>query len=314
MSENTTETLVTVPLPIDFIYVDPDFNARKMKQLFDKDGTEIKDEEGDLAYEYEGVKDLAKQIKSAGRLLSPILVQEIPEEERAGIQEEEENTLLQYRLIAGFRRTAAMRLLGEDTISSVVFKGDEKEAYFANLAENIQRKDLTSYEKAMRFVELQDDLEISGREIARRLGEGSGHVNNLIRIMKEGNPRILDLFKANHGKATTDALCKHVIKKGADHDEQWALWMKHCGEVDEDGLEDEDGRGGNEESSEPAAKRPSMKHLEAAIGALKQAKADGVDESYLKGVKAGLRWAAAKVKTVPHVYNPAKPPAEDEEE
>lgn len=302
---NATEQLVTVTVPLDFIYVDPDFNARKMKTRTNKAGDEID--------EYEGVEDLAKQIKSAGRLLSPILIQELDEEEKAGIQEQEGNTLLQYRLVAGFRRTAAMRLLEEESISTTIFKGDEKEAYFANLAENIQRKDLSSYEKAARFVELQDDLEIPGREIARRLGEGSGHVNNLIRIMREGNPRILELWQSGHGKATTDALCKRVIKKGVDHDGQWEAWLKHCGEVDEGELGGDEG-GESGEETEPTAKRPSKTHLEAALSAIKLAKTDGVDESYLKGVKAALRFTLAKGKTIPHVYNPAKPPKADEEE
>lgn len=294
------ENLMTVLLPIDSILVDEEFNARKMRTVT-RDGEDIE--------EYEGVTELAKQIKTAGRLLSPILVQAIPEEELAGLREEWGNNLLQYRLVAGFRRTAAMTELEETSISAIIFEGDAKDAYFANLAENIQRKDLTSYEKAVRFVEMREELDISGGEIARKLGEGRGHVNNLIRIIDNCNPRILELWQAGHGKATTDALAKKIVKKDSDHDEQWAAWEKHCGlvedEFDTKGGEEGDGGDGDDDKASKIS-RPSVKKLEEALSALRYA--EGVSDEYLRGVKATLKYAAAKSKTIPHCWNPNKPP------
>lgn len=281
----------TVRLPIEAILVDHDFNAR---------GT-VETEEGEETYE--DLKQLSAQIKKDGQL-SPVLVRKLSEEDQEGI--------VAYELIYGFRRMEAMKLLGEQTIMASIWEGDEKDAYFVNLAENVARKSLKAHEKAERYQWMKDNLEISGREIARRLGENSGHVNNLIRIMEEGDPRIIELFRNGHGKATTDALTKKVIKKGMSHDEQWEAWLKHLGKDPTEELEDEGEEGGNGVPSTPdKIRRPSMKHLEAALEALKECNKDG---DFVKGCRAALKWAAAKTKTLPGVYNPAKPPKADEPE
>ena len=285
MSKMKNQEMHSIKLPIEAIFIDDDFNARY--KVENKEGEE----------EYEDIKSLAQQMKRDGQL-SPVLVRKLAEDQQDGI--------IQYELIYGFRRIEALRSLDNQTVMACIWQGDDTDAYFVNLAENVARKNLKAWEKAERYAYLKSELEISGREIARRLGENSGHVNNLIRIMEDGNPKIIELFKSGHGKATTDALTKKVIKKDMTHEEQWEAWLKHCG-LEED-LEGEGDEGEGEEAPEAdpdKIRRPSMKHLEGALDALKDS---DKDEDFVKGARAALKWAAAKTKTLPGIYNPAKPP------
>ena len=294
----------TQKLAIDSIYEDYEFNARKVEV----------DEKGE-PLDYKGIEGLAKQIKQEGQL-SPVLVRRIPEDDLKEYQKDNPNIM--FDLIFGFRRIAAMRLLGEKYIMAQVGEDiSEKDAYFLNLSENISRMNLKPYEKAQRYVEIQDETEMSGRQIAARLGENSGHVNNLIRIMKHGNPKIIELWKAGDGNAGTDALVKHVILSDADHDEQWTNWLKHCNLIDADGNPIGEGGGANGESKPKgntvkSNRRPRMEHLEAGLEAAKENETK--DDEFLSGVASALRWAMGKTVTLPGIYDPRKKPATDPED
>ena len=256
----------SMKIPIHCIIENHDFNCRKINP-------ETED--------YDKIADLAKQIKNDG-LLSPVMVREIPEDRR------DEGQLESYELVFGFRRMAAVRSLGQDSIMAQIWEGKDEDMYFINLAENISREDLEPWEKAMRYSELKNNLGISGGQIAARLGIGKGHVNNLIRIIEEGNPKIIALWKQGHGKAKTDALIKKVILKEANHDEQWENWLVHADLVPES-----EGPPPGEDDGEPKAKpeptRQSKKHLENALNAAKGNEKHS--EEYLSGVVAALKWA-----------------------
>lgn len=108
-------------VPIFQIYVDPDFNCRD-------------------AFEKHDIEELAGTIKSEG-LLFPVVVQ--PAEEC------ETPPGFKYRLICGFRRTEACKLLGWQTIPAHVRVGlTERQCQLYNLMENLERKDLNIYEEA----------------------------------------------------------------------------------------------------------------------------------------------------------------------
>jgi len=286
MAKHTHESNPSIKIPLDFILEDYEFNCRKV------DGA---------TEDYEDVEVLAKQIKADGQL-SPVMVRKIPEDQKGDGPEV-------YELVFGFRRMAAIRSLGRDSIMAQIWDGSDEDMYFVNLAENVSRKNLKPWEKAQRYSELKRDLEISGAKIASRLGENKGHVNNLIRLYEEGDPRILKLWKDGHGKATTDALIKKVVKKGIDHDQQWENWLKHAGLIEE--IETDE----TEEAPEDKPKkpsRPSAKHLECALDALKGC--DEYSDEWIKGATSALRWALGKTKTLPKVYDPRKPAKVEETE
>jgi len=290
MAKQFHESNPSIKIPLDFILEDYDFNCRKV--------------EGGEGGDYEDVEALAKQIKADGQL-SPVMVRKIADEDK------EEGQLETYELVFGFRRMAAIRSLGRDSIMAQVWDGSDEDMYFVNLAENVSRKNLKPWEKAQRYSELKKDLEISGAKIASRLGENKGHVNNLIRLFDEGNPKIIKLWKDGHGKATTDALIKNVVKAGTTHDEQWDNWLRHAGLIDEEEGSEEEGSEETEDKPKKAS-RPSAKHLECALDALKAC--EDYSDDWIKGATAALKFALAKTKTLPKVYDPRKGPKVTEEE
>lgn len=112
----------TFNLPIQQIWVNNDFNCRG----------EFTDED---------VRDLAGTIQSEG-LLFPVDVQ--PAEEH-----EDTPAGFKFRLICGFRRTAACKMLGWPTIPGRVRVGcTERQLQILNLMENLERKDLNLIEEA----------------------------------------------------------------------------------------------------------------------------------------------------------------------
>lgn len=130
-------------LNISDIYVDDDWNCR-----------------GPMA-PYE-VADLAKDIDQRG-LLQPVIVAPYDQDG------------FSYKLIAGYCRTFAHKMLRRTTIEAVVRPElvDEIEARTINLSENIQRKELNIMQEAKalgRFV----DLGLTEEEISNRLGKSRG--------------------------------------------------------------------------------------------------------------------------------------------
>lgn len=75
----------------------------------------------------------------------------------------------QYRLIAGFRRFAAAKLLKWTTILAIVRDVDDDEAREINLIENLERKDLNVVQEAKAMERLYPREKHSMREIAKRL-------------------------------------------------------------------------------------------------------------------------------------------------
>lgn len=109
-------------IPTFHIWVDDDFNCRH-------------------GITKDSVEELSQSIEQEG-LLFPIDVQ--PGDEVEGIP-----AGFRYRLVCGFRRFSACRMLGWDTIPARVRTGlTERQAALMNLTENLERKDLNTLEEA----------------------------------------------------------------------------------------------------------------------------------------------------------------------
>ena len=98
----------------------------------------------------------------------------------------------------GHRRFAAAALLGWDDIEAV--KSDGPIGKVEQMAENLAREDLSTYDvavgiAAIRAEKLAAGEDIAGAEIARLIGRSPGYVNNLERIHASLDPRLMEVWR-----------------------------------------------------------------------------------------------------------------------
>lgn len=129
------------------------------------------------------VVDLAKDIERRG-LLQPVVVQPYSDDDAIKYGKK-------YRLLAGFRRTTAHKVLARDntkfnTIPCTIHEPvSEAEACFLNLAENVNRSDLTILQEAKALEKLKA-LSVTEADCGLHLGKSRGWVQ--VRYMLLGLP------------------------------------------------------------------------------------------------------------------------------
>ena len=117
----------------------------------------------------EGLEGLMESMKETG-LLEPIGVT------KAGTK---------YTVLYGNRRFLAASKLGWAKIPAVVVSGlDEKSIRIANLAENIQRRDISIAEAGRYFAALMEDG-LTKKEISVRLGVANKYVDDCVKAFQE---------------------------------------------------------------------------------------------------------------------------------
>lgn len=291
------------------VEVDSSRNVRKATDM-------VKDQ-----LEYEAVKTLAASIKDVG------LIQSVLMRERVG----DTGEFLGYELWAGFRRFRAMEMNKKKSIPARICSSDVSDLQMSilNFAENVNREDLRSWEKAYQYDEMlmaNDDL--SARELSRRIGDSRSHISNLVRLVRHGNPEIIKLWKGGDPRATTDKLIKNVViadpestskpKAIVGHARQWELYLEMNGLVEGEGEAEGEGEGREPQTPNPSKKkRPNEKMLRRAIAAAREAqKADeaagGPNMEYIEGVVSALRFALADEETIGRVFDPAQEKADAE--
>lgn len=87
-----------------------------------------------------------------------------------------------YTVIIGHRRLAASKLAGLDVVPCVIADMTDKEQLSTMLTENMQRTDLTIYEQAKAFQQLQLDLGMSVDEIAEKAGFSRSKVYKRLKL------------------------------------------------------------------------------------------------------------------------------------
>lgn len=185
----TTETKVVENIPLKDIHCDEEFNCRGKIIPMD-------------------VQSLAQDIERQG-LIQPVTIAPYSEEK---IKE----TGKKYRLIAGYRRFTAHRVLERDTIEAIVRKDmmNDIDARFYNLAENLQRADLDVLQEAKALKKLKD-IGIGEYDCAERLGASRGWVQ--IRYMLLDLPKEIQL--AVQAKLITQTHVRElysVLRKGGE--------------------------------------------------------------------------------------------------
>lgn len=123
------------------------------------------------------VHELATDIKERG-LLQPVIVSPYPPEKVV-------ETGCKYRLIAGFRRHTAHRVIQAKKILCMIRPDmtDEKEARLLNLTENTQREDLNVLQEARALTTLKS-YGMNEFEIGSRLGKSRGWVQVRLILLK----------------------------------------------------------------------------------------------------------------------------------
>lgn len=141
---------------------------------------------------FPAVDDLAASIREQGQT-TPLFV--VPRE-GAG-----------FELIAGYRRFAALSMLGAPTALARIFRGLTKEQAFAlAVSENSERDDLTDWERAKTCLRLRDQG-TSSADIARLFGwRDERQAQNHIRIASTASPLLRAALQSGGGFSMTHAL------------------------------------------------------------------------------------------------------------
>ena len=117
----------------------------------------------------ESLQGLADSIRQHG-MLSPITVTNTTEEGR-------------YRIVTGERRWRAAKLAKLHAIPCVVKEVGDDERLTVQLIENLQREDLQPLEKGKGILHVKNTLNLTNREIARRLGLSERTIGYLLDLL-----------------------------------------------------------------------------------------------------------------------------------
>lgn len=328
---NETTTTVNalppiIPVALDDVEVDETFNVRQTytetvaADSNDPDGdstdpkVEVKKPARRTLSEEESIAKLAASIRLNGQLTPVVVVRA----KAAG----------KYKLVAGFRRMKALRLIekearkeGGKTVDPVMVRAQlkegmsEEDAHYLNVSENIERAELTPFDIAVKARFMRDTFGAKGATIAERFGlTDRNYVNNLMRALDKLHPDIAAEWKAGHPAATHNFLFSLLTK---EQDAQWEKWQYRIGALsdDEEESDDDDSDGddkgsdkGGDETESATTRRPAVSTLEAAIEAIKAN--DEKSDDYKAGAVAALKFAAGLAPRIPGVYDPKKAQAQ----
>lgn len=118
-------------------------------------------------FKKESLEDLAESIRAHG-IIQPIIVV---------------HTDGKYMIIAGERRWRAAQLAGIDSVPALVRNLDDQTRLEMAIIENVQREDLSPLEMATAFLKLREQFNLSGDEVAARVGKARSTVDNIIRLL-----------------------------------------------------------------------------------------------------------------------------------
>ena len=142
----------------------------------------------------DSLKGLAASLVEAG-MVQPLIVRPL----RDG----------RFELIAGERRWRAAREAGLQTVPAIIRDEDEAERLQTALIENMAREDLNPVDEARACAALVEELGLSKKQLARRLGRSRSAISNLIRLLDLPD-EVLNLLAAGelsegHGRAILQA-------------------------------------------------------------------------------------------------------------
>lgn len=124
----------------------------------------------------EGLQELSQSIREFG-ILQPLVVSKVTKETETGAD-------VEYQLIAGERRLRAAKLAGLERVPAIIRQTDgPRHKLEMALIENIQRENLNPVESAKAYARLQDEFDLTQKEIAVRVGKSREAVANTLRLL-----------------------------------------------------------------------------------------------------------------------------------
>jgi len=105
-----------------------------------------------------------------------------------------------FAIVNGHRRVAAGKAAGLTGVYGIILNPDADHELIT-LAENLGRKELTSYEKALSLHNLKERRGFSYRQVAQETGYSRTHVNRLLNALKAPEP-LRKLWEEGHLSAT----------------------------------------------------------------------------------------------------------------
>lgn len=118
-------------------------------------------------FDEDDLNELAESIKQHG-IIQPLVLRRLGNK---------------FEIIAGERRYKAANIVGLKQVPSIVMDLDDKTSAEIALAENIQRKDLTSIEKAKSYRQILGLGQITQEELAKKMGKSQPTVSNTLRLL-----------------------------------------------------------------------------------------------------------------------------------
>ncbi len=118
--------------------------------------------------EPESLQELADSIAAQG-IMQPIVVRPISSSK--------------FEIIAGERRWRAAQMAGLETVPCLVRDVPDETAIALALIENIQRENLNPVEEAIALQRLQEEFELTQKEVAQAVGKSRSTVTNLLRLL-----------------------------------------------------------------------------------------------------------------------------------
>ena len=307
-TKNTAAQTPTKPMvdniPLTQIKVDPSKNSRT-----------VMDEEA--------VKELAATMKREGQL-------QAIQVEQTGANE--------FSLVFGYRRYAAATLLGWTTIRAEISPPMQPAARaVANLAENMGRENLTTFDQGMAFYKLQKEFEMTGTSIAHSIGKSVAYVNNLIRIVEGLDPVVLQRWKEEctpnfgkdpgtgkrlpniHSVCSTDFLGRLVAKVPRAEQERELKIALGLINPDDDGGDGDGNDAGDQGGSQVgnATRRATLKQLNQALEAAEKRvkETKGEEQNTARTVVTTLKFALGKSQSIkPIGFTLPKPGEGDDSE
>ena len=118
-------------------------------------------------FDEQALEELANSIKEHG-VFQPIIVKK---------------SIKGYEIIAGERRVKASLMAGLTQIPAIVRDFNDTQMMEIALLENLQRENLTAIEEATAYKKLQETLELTQEELAKRLGKSRSHITNMLGLL-----------------------------------------------------------------------------------------------------------------------------------
>ncbi len=121
-------------------------------------------------YSYSNIRRMCSSLEKHGQLVS-IKVRPSPKQEG------------KYELIYGHRRLLAAKSLGWKTIKAEIVQADESQMIFHSLVENLERDELSDYEKAVTFRRLNKEFHLTYQQIGELFGFSKTHIGNYVSML-----------------------------------------------------------------------------------------------------------------------------------